>query len=121
MTNEDIIICIMLLLLCCLLVWLMARITAQPSHSGATQPSTLPPPPKPQPSGPWFLHIIYLDTADSPDLWYRADDLQSIVGEPKTHRLVIHDGTGEVAFCNVERYTFEQLSQMGDWLITEQD
>lgn len=120
MTNEDINICIMLIFLSWLLVWILVRITAQPSHSGATEPSTLPPQPKPQPSGPWFLHVVFLDPAECPDLWYRADDLRSIVGEPKTHRLVIYDGTGEVVFRNVEQYNFEQLSQMGDWLMTEE-
>lgn len=118
MTNEDIIIAILLLVFIIAQTWLLARDTTA-SHSGATDPSRLPPPPKPQHSGPWYLHIMFLDTADTPDIWLKADDIQYITGDPKTKKLCVMFPSGGQTYVNVERYTFEQLSQMGDWLFTE--
>lgn len=118
MTIEDLLIAIMLLVFICLLIWILARDTATP-HSGATEPSRLPPPPEPRHSGPWYLHIMFLDTADTPDLWLKADDIQYITGDPKTKKLCVMFPSGGQTYENVDRYTFEQLSQMGDWLISE--
>lgn len=120
MTNEDLIIAILLLVFIIAQTWLLAHSTAS-SHSGATSPSTLPPPPAPKHSGPWYLHIVFLDTIETPDLYLKADDMQSIVAEPKTNRLVTSFAGVEHSFKNVSRYEFVQLSQMGQWLYTEKD
>ena len=119
MTNEDIIIAILLLVVIIAQTWLLARSTAS-SHSGATSPSTLPPPPAPKHSGPWYLHIVFLDTIKTPDLYLKADDMLSLVAEPKTNRLVVSFAGGEHSFKNVSRYEFVQLSQMGEWLLAEE-
>ena len=91
------------------------------SHSGATEPSRLPPSPKPEPRGPWYLCIDFLPSADTPTIWLKADEMQSIVGDPKKHQLVAMFPTGGQTYNNVERYSFVQMPQMGDWLITEEE
>lgn len=91
------------------------------SHSGAPSPSRLPPPPKPEPRGPWYLRIEFFPSADTPTIWLKADEMLSIVGDPKKHQLVAMFPTGGQTYNNVERYSFVQMSQMGDWLITEED
>lgn len=120
MTNEAIIIAILLLVFIIAQTWIVAHSTAS-SHRGATTPSTLPPPPAPKHSGPWYLHIVFLDQIETPDLYIKADDMLSIVARYKTNRLVVSYTGGEHSFKNVSRYEFVQLSQMGEWLYTEKD
>ena len=120
MTNEDIIIAILLLVFIIAQTWLLARSTAS-LHSGATSPSTLPPPPAQKHSGPWYLHIVFLDHIKTPDLYLKADNMFSLVAEPKTNRLVVSFDGVEHSFKNVSLYDFVQLSQMGEWLYTESD
>lgn len=120
MTNQDIIIAILLLVVIIAQTWLLAQSTAS-SHSGATSPSTLPPPPESKHSGPWYLHIVFLDPIETPDLYIKADDMLSIVARPKTNLLLVSFTGGEHSFKDVSRYDFVQLSQMGKWLLTKKD
>ena len=120
MTNEDFLIVFLLLVFIGLLLWVLIPDT-KTSHSGATEPSRLPLPPKPEPRGTWYLCIEFLPSADTPTIWIKADEMQWIVGDPKKHQLVAMFPTGGQTYNNVERYSFVQMSQMGDWLITEEE
>lgn len=121
MTNEDVIIAILLLVFIIAQTWLLARSTAS-SHRGAPEPSRLPPPPKPAPSGPWYLHIVFTDRKIHPDIWIKADDIQSIEVDSVYELLTVTlFSTGRRSFEYVSCYDFVQLSQMGDVLFAEDD
>ena len=121
MTQETRIIIVFIILAAiavCVVLWLLSPSAS--SHRGATEPSRLPPPPQ-RDNSPWYLRICYFPSAQCPDIYLQAHDIDSIVGDPKTHKLIVMRGDKEAVFNNVERYSFVQMSQMGDWLITEED
>lgn len=122
MTQDTRIIIVFIILAAiavCVVLWLLSPSAS--SHSGAPSPSRLPPPPQLVPRGPWYLCIEFFPSADTPTIWLKADEMQSIVGDPRKHQLVAFFPTGGQTYNNVERYSFVQMSQMGDWLITEEE
>ena len=94
-----------------------------PSHVGATEPSKLPPPPEPKAYGPLFLHIqfyYHVDVPQRPDIYLRADDIKSVIGDCRNSILTIENGMETLTFEDVEQYSFVKMSQMGDYLFEEE-
>ena len=125
MTKEEM--CLIAGFVLFLLAFILSSIniwaSGGPSHVGATEPSKLPPPPEPKAYGPLFLHIqfyYHVGISRRPDIYLRADDIKSVIGDCRNSILTIENGMEELKFEDVEQYSFVKMSQMGDFLFEEE-
>ena len=124
MTNQELLLFIVGLILCMLLVMMLTSDWKNQSDVHSKMPAPEPKPePVPKAYGPLFLHIqfyYHVDVPQRPDIYLRADDIKSVIGDCRNSILTIENGMETLKFEDVEQYSFVKMSQMGDYLFEEE-
>ena len=120
--EKDILFFLIMFAICMLLVIIMVLDWRKPGDVYSKLPA---PEPKPEPMayGPLFLRIRFYRHAGipgRPDIYLRADDIKSVIGDCHDSILTIEKGMETLKFEDVEQYSFVKMSQMGDFLFEEE-